>query len=72
VRICSSTAKEHIASNCKVTEFVQMDAAVTGIRWMLGQLHIPDTSVLMKEPMVLSGKAGWSNMQRKYPAIIEK
>jgi hypothetical protein len=28
--ICSSTAEENTASNFRVTEFVQMDAAVTG------------------------------------------
>jgi hypothetical protein len=58
--------------NCKMNKFVQMDAAVTGIRWMLGQLHILGTSVLMKEPMVLTGKVGWSNWQRKCHAITEK
>jgi hypothetical protein len=31
--ICSKTAEENIASSFKVTEFVQMDAVVTGIRW---------------------------------------
>jgi hypothetical protein len=31
--ICSSTAEKNIASNFRVTEFVHMDAAVTGIRW---------------------------------------
>jgi hypothetical protein len=36
---------------------------------MEGQLHFLTTSALRKEPTAPTGKAGWSNGQRKNPAV---
>jgi len=56
--ICSNTAGENIASSFSVTVFVQMDAAVTGIRWR----YVVSFTSWALQP---SGKSPWHPLAKQ-------